>query len=600
MMKKSFFASAAVFAVLLAAGASLFAADWKPADGILLSKFAKDVDPSAPHPEYPRPQLVRSDWVNLNGLWDYAITPVSQSDPAPQGKILVPFPAESALSGIAKPVGKDNLLVYNRTFTIPKEWTGKHILLHFGAVDWKTTVTLNGKLLGEHKGGYDPFTFDITDALADGEQSITVTVWDPTKEEIAGDAPAGRQPVGKQLTNPGGIWYTPNTGIWQTVWMEPVADAYIKSINPVSDIKAKTMTFNFIVGGESNGTFVAIGNQSVPVADGRAVITTAYPDAELWSPSNPKLYDFTAELTKGGAVIDQVQSYFGMREVSLGKTDDGITRILLNGEFVFQHGPLDQGWWPDGLYTAPTDKALRFDLEMTKAFGFNMLRKHVKTEPDRFYRHCDELGILVWQDMPSGDGYISPNDPDFNRTSASAAQYEQEYAAMISRLKSFPSIIMWVPFNEGWGQYDTERIVKMTNQLDPTRLVNCASGWTDRNCGSVHDKHCYPGPDMFEPEENRATVLGEYGGLGFPVKGHSWKEDGNWGYVSFEDQENLFNKYNDLNNGLKELIKRGLSAAVYTQTTDCEIEVNGLMSYDREVIKMPVDKLAESNKALRE
>ncbi len=597
-MKTRFFLAGAIAAALFAATA-LSAADWKPVEGILLSKFAKDVDPSAPHPEYPRPQLVRPDWVNLNGLWDYAITPVGLPNPMPQGKILVPFPAESALSGVAKPVGKENLLVYNREFDVPAGWAGKRILLHFGACDWQTDVSLNGRYLGRHRGGYDPFTFDITDALTEGRQQLTVTVWDPTKEVVDGDDPAGKQPVGKQLTNPGGIWYTPNTGIWQTVWLEPVADAYIASITPVSNIKEKKMTFNVEVAGASLGTTVKIAGQTMAVADGRAALTVAYPDAELWTPETPNLYDFSAELLKGGEAIDKVDSYFGMREVSLGKTEDGITRILLNGKFLFQHGPLDQGWWPDGLYAAPTDEALRFDLEMTKAFGFNMLRKHVKSEPDRFYRHCDELGLLVWQDMPSGDAYISGDMPDVARTPASAAQYEQEYAAMIARLKSFPCIIMWVPFNEGWGQFDTARIVEMTQQLDPTRLVNCTSGWTDRDCGSVHDRHNYPEPDMFPTEENRATVLGEYGGLGLPIKGHSWKEDGNWGYATFEDKNALFDKYNAMNDTLKDLIAKGLSAAVYTQTTDCEVEVNGLMSYDREVIKMPVDKMSASNKALR-
>ncbi|MGI5831815.1 MAG: glycoside hydrolase family 2 protein [Thermoguttaceae bacterium] len=586
-------------AILFLSDTIVTAADWKPAEGILLSKFAEDVDPNAPLPEYPRPQLVRDAWLNLNGLWDYAITPVGHSDPNPEGKILVPFPVESALSGVARPVGKDNLLVYYKRFTVPAEWVGKRVLLHFGACDWKTDVTLNGTYLGQHRGGYDPFTFDITDALAEGEQELTVRVWDPTKEVVDGDDPAGKQPVGKQLTNPHGIWYTPNTGIWQTVWLEPVADAYIASINPVSDIKAKTMTFHVEVAGASLGTSVTIADQTIAVADGRAVVTVAYPEAELWSPETPNLYDFDAQLLKGGQVLDSVKSYFGMREVSLGKTDDGITRILLNGKFLFQHGPLDQGWWPDGLYRAPTDAALRYDVEMTKALGFNMLRKHVKSEPDRFYRHCDEIGILVWQDMPSGDAYISGPEPDITRTPASAAQFEQEYAAMIARLKSFPCIIMWVPFNEGWGQYDTARIVEMTQQLDPTRLVNCASGWSDRACGSVHDMHHYPEPRMFPPEEDRATVLGEYGGLGLPVRGHSWKEDGNWGYVSFDDKDALYRKYNEMNNTLRELIVQGLSAAVYTQTSDCEVEVNGLMSYDREVIKFPVDKVSASNKALR-
>ena len=602
-LKSTMTLTALLGALVLSVGAISIAAEWKPADGILLSKFAKDVDPANPLPEYPRPQLVRDEWVNLNGLWDYAVVPTSSltdvtadlafGQAEKSGKILVPFPFESALSGVTGKVGSENYLLYRRYFTVPENWAGKRILLHFDAVDWRATVKVNGKVIGTHQGGYAPFSFDVTDALTEvGEQRLELIVWDPTDESGA------PQPRGKQVCKPGGIWYTSVTGIWQPVWMEPVADAYIAKIKPVSDIKAKTMTFNVKVGGEAIGTKVRIAGQEVAVAEGSASITVAYPNAELWSPENPKLYDFTAELVRGYDVIDSVKSYFGMREISLGKTKDGITRVLLNGEFVFQHGPLDQGWWPDGLYRAPTDEALRFDVEMTKAFGFNMLRKHVKSESSRFYYHCDQIGILVWQDMPSGDGYIGTEDPDFLRSSESCAIYEQEYAEMIRYLDSFPSIIMWVPFNEGWGQFDTARIVELTKQLDPTRLVNCASGWTDRNCGSVHDMHNYPGPGMPEPEEARAVVLGEYGGLGLPIKGHSWKEDGNWGFDFFNDQETLFQKYDDLNKGIQPLIDKGLSAAVYTQTTDCEIEVNGLMSYDREVIKVPVDKMFESNKAL--
>lgn len=571
---------------------SVAADDWKPVDGILLSKFAKDVDPAAPLPEYPRPQMVRTDWVNLNGLWDYAIAPVAEEQcPAAQGKILVPFPVESALSGVAKPVGAANNLWYQKSFSVPKEWAGKRILLHFGAVDWRTTVYLNGKEVGSHQGGYNPFVLDVTDALADGEQKLTVKVWDPTDE--------GPQPRGKQVNNPNGIWYTAVTGIWQTVWIEPVAAAHITKVMPVSNIKDKTVAFTVSAAGASDKATVKIAGQEGKVENGKATVVVSAPDAELWTPDNPKLYDVNVELLEDGQTVDQVGSYYALREISLGKTDDGITRILLNGEFVFQQGPLDQGWWPDGLYRAPTDKALRYDVEMTKAFGFNMLRKHVKSEPARFYRHCDELGIMVWQDMPSGDKYIQPTDADYERTPEAKEIYESEYAEMIDTLDVYPCIVMWVPFNEGWGQFDTPRIVEWTKQLDPTRLVNCASGWTDRQCGSVHDMHKYPGPGMPDPEENRAVVLGEYGGLGLPVKGHSWNEKGrNWGYVKFDDNEGLFKKYKQLNRAMHPLIGRGLSAAVYTQTTDVEIEINGLMSYDREVIKMPVDKLFESNQAL--
>ena len=359
------------------------------------------------------------------------------------------------------------------------------------------------------------------------------------------------------------------------------------------------MTFTVETAGAAYGAEVKIGEACAKVVGGKAVVEVACPNAELWTPDTPNLYDVNVELIQNGKTVDCVGSYYAMREISLGKTEDGILRMLLNGKFVFQHGPLDQGWWPDGLYTAPTDAALRFDLEMTKAFGLNMLRKHVKVEPARFYRHCDELGLLVWQDMPSGGFYIGPDSEDYERTPEDRAIYDNEYTEVINTFSFFPCIVMWVPFNEGWGQFDTPRVVDMTKALDPTRLVDCASGWTDRPCGSVHDLHSYPEPNMVPPEENRATVLGEYGGLGLPIKGHSWKEEGNWGYVSFDDKEALFKRFDELNTMMAPLIEKGLSAAVYTQTTDCEIEVNGLMSYDREVIKMPTEKLYESNTKLR-
>ncbi|MDO5582266.1 MAG: glycoside hydrolase family 2 TIM barrel-domain containing protein [Planctomycetia bacterium] len=573
-------------------------ADWKPVPGTLLSKFAKDVDPASVLPEYPRPQMKRDAWKSLNGLWDYAIVPVAGSKdqaPAMQGKILVPFAVESALSGVGKRVGKDNYLWYEHSFSIPSDWKGKRILLHFGAVDWKADLFINGKPAGKHQGGYAPFSFDITDYLAEGfTQKIALRVWDPTNE--------GPQPIGKQINKPRGIWYTPVSGIWQSVWIEPVSSAHIVSVLPVPDIDQKKVSISVQVEGAKEGAFIHVSGQKAPVSNGSATVLLNVPNAPLWTPDRPNLNEIQITLFQNDQRVDQIVSYYAMRKISLGKTEDGITRLMLNNQFVFQHGPLDQGWWPDGLYTAPTDEALKYDLEITKKLGFNMLRKHVKVESARFYYHCDQLGILVWQDMPSGDTkcYISSKAAeDAKRSPESAAIYEAEWKEIIRAFEFFPSIIMWVPFNEGWGQFDTPRIVDLTKKWDPTRLVNCASGWTDRKCGDVYDKHAYPGPAMFPPEEKRATVLGEYGGLGYPISGHLWTDKGNWGYVSYKDNDALFLKYNNLNRAMRKLIAEGLSAAVYTQTTDVEVEVNGLMTYDRQIIKMNPGKVAKSNKMLQ-
>jgi len=579
---------------------------YKVAEGPLLTRWAEDVSPKNALPEYPRPQMVRKEWQRLNGLWEYAI--VGKDAPQPEqfdGEILVPYPIESALSGVMKKVGKDNRLWYRRTFTVPKKWKGKRILLHFGAVDWDTTVWVNGKEMGNHKGGYDPFSFDITDALKDkGDQEIILSVWDPTN--------ASTQPRGKQVDNPGGIWYTAVTGIWQTVWLEPVAAAHVESvkITPNVDEQGVGVALKITSPGGEVAVEVAVLDGKKQVADGQISvsgageglmtprITLAVKDAKLWSPDAPFLYGLKVTVAQGGKVVDRVSSYFGMRKIEVKKDEAGINRLFLNNEALFQYGPLDQGWWPDGLYTAPTDEALRYDIEVLKRLGCNMLRKHVKIEPDRLYYWCDKLGLMVWQDMPSGDKFIGGDDPDIQRTPESAAQFEAELKALIATFCNHPSIIMWVPYNEGWGQWDTPRIVDMIKGLDPTRLVNNASGWTDRKAGDVHDVHSYPGPAAPPNEEGRAAVLGEFGGLGLPVKGHTWQEEKNWGYRSFETREALTEAYVDLLGRLRPLIAGGLAAAVYTQTTDVEVEVNGMMTYDRAMIKCDEQKAAAAAKRL--
>jgi len=586
---------------------------YKPAEGPLLTRWAKEVSAENALPEYPRPQMVRTDWLNLNGLWDYAIKPKDQAALAREefdGQILVPYPIESALSGVMKPVGPENRLWYRRTFEIPKKWNNKRVLLHFGAVDWDVTVWVNSYTLGSHRGGYDPFSFDITDALTkSGKQEIVLWVWDPTN--------TGTQPRGKQVLKPGGIWYTAVTGIWQTVWLEPVSEFYIKALKITPDVDASTVQLDIKtpeVSGKAIGTRIRIFDGDKIVSEGVATASLDPPaqgstlsdsssrvrieNAKLWAPDSPFLYGVQITLLLDGKEVDQVKSYFGMRKIGVGKDEAGINRLFLNNEPLFQYGPLDQGWWPDGLYTAPTDEALKYDIEVLKKLGCNMLRKHVKIEPDRLYYWCDKLGLMVWQDMPSGDKFIGGNDPDIQRSPESAAQFEAGLKAMISTFYNHPCIIMWVPYNEGWGQWDTPRIVNLIKELDPTRLVNNASGWSDRGVGDVHDIHSYPGPAAPPVGDKRAAVLGEFGGLGLPVNGHTWQAEKNWGYRSFETREALTEAYVNLLGRLRSLIAGGLSAAVYTQTTDVEVEVNGMMTYDRAMIKCDEQKAAAAAKRL--
>ena len=585
-----------IFAITLG---GIAMAQWKPVEGQLMTRWAKDVSPGNVWPEYPRPQMTRDQWQNLNGLWDYAITPsTADSRPAAwEGQILVPFAIESALSGVKKAVQPDQTLWYRRTFTAPENLDGQRLLLHFNAVDWECTVFVNGTFCGRHQGGYDPFYFDITGALVpQGDQELVVAVWDPSDQ--------GYQPRGKQILEPQGIWYTAVTGIWQSVWLEPVPRAHIRNLALTPDIDKGVLRLSATVDGAAPGDeIVAVAlDGAAPVAGSAgqpgAPFEIPIENAKLWSPDSPFLYNLTVSLTRGGQTLDEVQSYFGMRKIAVAKDDRGINRLVLNNQVLFQLGPLDQGWWPDGLYTAPTDEALRYDVETTRAMGFNMARKHVKIEPLRWYYHCDRLGLLVWQDMPSGDAYIGHNDPDIERTAQSAHNYYRELGELVRDFGNHPSIIMWVPFNEGWGQFQTNEVTAWLKQLDPSRLVNQTSGWADRGGSDVYDKHSYPGPDMFPIQDHRASVLGEFGGLGWPVEGHLWWDKRNWGYRTYQDREALAGHYEQLIRRLRYLIHDGLAAAVYTQTTDVEGEVNGLMTYDRELVKLGVDWLNTVNSAV--
>ncbi|HEY1496778.1 MAG TPA: glycoside hydrolase family 2 TIM barrel-domain containing protein [Candidatus Solibacter sp.] len=583
-------------ALVFCAAASLAAADWKPADSPLTTPWTAKVAAERVLPEYPRPQLERAKWTNLNGLWDYAIRTKGEGRPAQfEGKILVPFAVESALSGVKRPVTPEQRLWYSRTFdaTVAK---GSRLLLHFGAVDWRAEVFVNGKAVGTHEGGYDPFTFDITDALkAGGTQEVTVAVWDPTDTAL--------QPRGKQVLNPNSIWYTAVTGIWQTVWLEPVPAAYIESIAMTPDIDARQLRLT--VRSAAAGDFTATARLNGRI-EGRvsgktnAEVRLPLSVIGLWSPDSPTLYDLEIALKSG----DSVKSYFGMRSVEMRADAEGHNRIFLNHQPLFQIGPLDQGWWPDGLYTAPTDDALRFDIEALKKMGFNMARKHVKVEPARWYYWCDKLGFLVWQDMPSAMTKTPPSNvrkgaaEDAQFSAGEAAAWERELKAMIAANGNSPSIIVWVPFNEGWGQHATNDVLKMVKALDPSRLVDGPSGWEDRGWGDLKDMHNYPGPGMFPVVKDRVSVLGEFGGLGLPLTGHLWWDKRNWGYKTFEDRAQLQTAYEGLMEKLAPLVKDGLAAAIYTQTTDVEGEINGLMTYDRQVMKFDVAKLAEMHHRL--
>uniref|UniRef100_UPI0028A95F0F glycoside hydrolase family 2 protein n=1 Tax=Sphingobacterium mizutaii TaxID=1010 RepID=UPI0028A95F0F len=562
---------------------------------------------------YTRPQLERkNNWQNLNGLWKYKITNKDQKDipNAWDGDILVPFAVESALSGVAKPVTKDDALWYNNKITIDKKLNKGQVLLHFGAVDWECDIYVNGQHVGNHQGGFDPFSIDISKAIKKGKtQDIAIRVWDPTSD--------GPQPRGKQINNPHGIWYTPVSGIWQTVWLESVPETHIVSTKQTPDVDNSVLKFSAELSSAKAGDQILVEayDNSNKIAEAKAnageETQLKINNPQLWSPDSPKLYDLKVKVLRNGKVIDEASSYFAMRKISVKKDANGIQRMYLNDKFVFHYGPLDQGWWPDGLHTAPSDEALRFDVEKTKEMGFNMIRKHIKVEPARWYRHCDSIGVLVWQDMPSGDlggniwdmnpGKIRVGKHDKDRTPESEAIYKKEWKAIMSHLHNFPSIVVWVPFNEAWGQFKSKEIVDWTIQNDPSRLVNGASGGNFDAPGHIFDIHNYPDAAMPRAElfgDKYVLVLGEYGGLGLPVEGHTWQQKDNWGYQSFKNADELKKRYQEVVSDLSKLIPKGLSAGVYTQTTDVEVETNGLMTYDRKVMKIPANELKEIHSKL--
>ena len=586
---------------LLATSLSTMA--WSPQGEKIKTPWAEKVTPENVWQSYPRPQLQRAEWQNLNGLWNYAITEmdVNKKNVKMEGEILVPFAIESSLSGVQRTFIPTNKLWYQREFTLDKSWNGKQIMLHFGAVDYDCTVWVNGREVGRHVGGNNGFTFNITKFVKrSGVQKIELSVTDPTDAESVSR--------GKQQLNQKGIWYTPVSGIWKTVWVEAVNKTNIERILPTADIKAEKVNIVF----KTNGVK---GNETIriKVKDGEMVLRTVeqkiaqnieipMPNATLWTDKTPKLYDLEIELLSSGKVLDKVESYFAMRKVELTTDANGHKRITLNGNQIFQYGTLDQGWWPDGLLTPPSEEAMIWDMIQLKNMGFNSLRKHIKVEPELYYYYADSLGLMVWQDMVSGfatecnrQERIGPQAPqDWNAPEEHKKQWEKELFTMIDQLRFYPSITTWVVFNEGWGQYDTKRIVEEVMAYDDSRIINGVSGWTDRKVGEMYDVHNYPVSSMELPEhiQGRAAVLGEFGGYGLPVEGHLWNPNmRNWGYKNIDGGLDFAANYFRTMYDLEALIAQGLTAAIYTQTTDVEGEVNGLITYDRKVVKMPADML---------
>ncbi|MBN2157136.1 MAG: beta-galactosidase [Candidatus Lokiarchaeota archaeon] len=577
---------------------------WNPVKGQIMTKWAEDVDSTNPYPSYPRPQMKRDRWLSLNGLWNYVITRTMDKFPTRyDDKILVPYPIESALSGVKRPLKPREVLWYHRMLIIPPEWHEKRILLNFGAVDWNCIVYINKHKVGSHQGGFGGFFFDITEHVSwKNPNEIFVAVQDPTNK--------GSQPRGKQILKPWAAFYTAISGIWQTIWIEPVSNLSINTIKitpifdsdefeiTVIDTDKRSILKNELVSTPKTRVIIEVFQQGkiVQSTEGETSIPIKVKISEpkYWSSESPQLYDFRISLVINETIEDTVLSYSGLRKIEVKKDSAGIPKIFLNDEEIFQLGVLDQGYFPDGLYTAPNEEALYYDANIAKDIGLNMIRKHVKIEPAIWYHHCDKIGILVWQDMPYAGSIIRGSISQIlfrgrwlwktralRKNKEVITQFEHELQDMVEKLNHFPSIITWVIFNEGWGQHRTIELTNKIREWDSSRLIDSVSGWVDKNVGDMRDLHKYPGPMMPELEEFRVSVNGEFGGLGLKVPGHMWKGPKYWAYQTYKTQEELQQEYAVLLQKVKKLKEQGLTTAIYTQISDVEQEINGYMTYDR-------------------
>ena len=583
-MKKSLF--------LLVALIAISACAYTPVQGRIMTPWGETMTPSTAWTNYPRPNMVRSDWTNLNGLWKFAVTKINEEMPKDenwQQDILVPFAPESSLSGVGRLTEPDETLWYKRTFSLPAVKENTRYFLNFEAVDWRCQVFVNGleATAAPHVGGNVPFSVDVTGLVKEGENTLVVTAWDPSNSY--------GQPSGKQSLSPGGCFYTRVSGIYGSVWMEETPKGYITGYNVESDIDKGEVNITVECAGDLAGAFVtaAVSFGGEPVANGEVTdwskgLTLSIPESKLWDINEGNLYDLTLTLETAFGK-DEVQGYFGMRKIEFKKDELGVQRIYLNNKKIFMQGTLDQGWWPDGLLTPPSDEAMQYDIDILKEHGYNFMRKHIKIEPRRYYYLCDKAGFPVWQDMVSGG----------QKPEEKYHIYRAELVEMIKDLRNFPSIVVWIAYNEGWGQPDKEKSTETTKwlkQIDSTRLISETSGWTDHNCGDMKDHHQYPSPLPTPANDDRLTIVGEFGGLGYFVEGHLWDPEKKWGYRSDNTIEDSLKRYAEIMDNLARCSHESFAGSVYTQTTDVETEANGLVTYDRKVVKYPTDKMREMHK----